>query len=112
MQIKDFETEELDVIRQTLKERYNRDLEIKLADTELRLSPPSPELTMCPAVYWEADNCHFLISKTGRQQYHCQFFYGPEEQFSTGNYFYDDIVDCTVSLLRAQADHQLQKKGL
>jgi len=43
--IEDFNSSELWIIRTSLKERYNRDIELQLADSELRLDPATPALT-------------------------------------------------------------------
>ncbi|MBL1276017.1 MAG: hypothetical protein COB30_008005 [Ectothiorhodospiraceae bacterium] len=47
-----------------------------------------------------------MIAKLGPFQYHNPFFYRGNEPFGTGRDDYDDILDCTVTLLRLQADHQ------
>ncbi|WP_455221837.1 hypothetical protein [Kaarinaea lacus] len=52
-EIEDFSDQDLDVAKQTLKECYSEDVEIQLADVELRLDPGAKELTTCPANYWE-----------------------------------------------------------
>ena len=107
--IPDFSPEEARVVADTVRERYGREIPTQLADVELRLSPASTQLTPCPAVFWEADNCHFLVCKTGRSRFLGQFYYKGYQQYGTGIREYDDIVDCTVALLRAQADHHLSE---
>lgn len=107
--IPEFTEQELQLVRDTLKERYKTDKEIQLADTELRLNPDSSTLTACPTVYWEEKGCHFVVCKLGKQRFFCQFFYGPKEQFGTGREDYDDILECITTLLRVQADHELSK---
>ena len=108
--IPDFTAEEINAVKDTLKERFRKDTEVLLADTELRLHPHDLELTTCPALYWENNNCHFVVSKLGTNQYHTQFYYRGSEQFGTGIREFDDIVECTVTLLRVQADHQLSNQ--
>ncbi len=97
----------MQVVRDTLRERYKTNKEIHLADTELRLNPDSTTLSSCPAIYWEHGDCHFVVCKVGKQRYFCQFFYGRNEQFGTGRDEYDDILECLATLLRVQADHEL-----
>ena len=63
--IPDYSESELWLIRTTLEERYSKAPEIQLADTEMRLERSSTELVPCPTAYWEVDNCHFVIVKTG-----------------------------------------------
>lgn len=105
----DFSEDEIKIVSDTLIERYGAAKEIHLADVELRLSKDDRELTERPALYWEDDDCHFVIAKLGPLQYHNQFFYHGHEQFSTGNDNYDNLLDCAITLLRLQADHQAQR---
>ena len=108
IEMAEFTTQELDIIKQTLFERYGQIVEIQLADVDLRLNPGDRELVSCPAVYWEARSCHFIISKLGNQRFQCQFYYSGSEQFGTGIKDYDDIGICVVTLLQVQADHETQ----
>lgn len=104
------ETEEW-IIRTTLKERYGEDREVQYADAEIRLNPADRELTSCPVVLWNAEDCHFAIFKTGERLYRCQFFYRGYQQYGTGVHEYDDLTECAVSLLQAQADHAATERG-
>lgn len=104
------ETEEW-IVTTTLKERYGRIVELQFADAEIRLSPADRDLTLCPAFIWEAENCHFIIFKSGERRYRCQFFYRGYQQYGTGVHEYDDLTECTVSLLQAQADHAARERG-
>jgi hypothetical protein len=99
------------IVRTTLKERYGRDIELQYADADIRLSPSDRELTSCPVVFWEADGCNFAIFKSGERLYRCQFFYQPYKQYGTGVREYDDLSECTVALLQAQADHTAEERG-
>ena len=104
-QIADFTESELWIIKTSLEERYGEPVEPMLADTEVRLNPYSSELAVCPAAYWEKDGCHFLIIRTGDQNYRCQFYYRGHEMFGPDIEEFDDISECTVTLLQVQADH-------
>lgn len=104
--IPDFNDTEIWSIKTTLKERFGENIEVELAETELRLNPHSPELSMCPAVFWNWDNCNFIMIKSGESRYRCQFFYRLHQMFGTGVEEYDDITECMVTLLQVQADHQ------
>lgn len=100
------------ILRTTLRERYGHDLELQLADADIRLQPSDRELTLCPVVVWQADDgCHFVIFKTGERAYRCQFFYKPYKQIGTGVAEYDDLAECTVALLQAQADFVAEQRG-
>lgn len=75
--IPDITDNETWIIRTTLRERYNQEVELQLADSEIRLRPSDRELSACPVWYWQWDGCHFVIFKTGDKNYRSQFFYKP-----------------------------------
>lgn len=110
-EVSDISDSETWVIRTTLRERYKEDMPIQIADAEIRLRPSDRELTSCPVWYWQKDNCNFVIFKTGTRKYRSQFFYRAYQQYGTGVYEYNDITECVVSLLQAQADHDAQERG-
>ena len=109
--IPDFTAEEIKVVQDTLQERYNHAIETHLADVELRLDKDSTQLSECPAIYWKVDDCNFIICKTGKFRYRNQFYYRGHEQYGTGIEEYDDMLECISTLLRVQADHELERKG-
>ena len=109
--IPDFTAEELDIIKKTVAERFDQAVDIELADTDLRLDKGSTQLTTCPAVYWEARNCHFVIAKLDDKRYRNQFFYRGYQQYGTGIEEYDDVFNCTLTLLQVQADHEAKEKA-
>jgi hypothetical protein len=45
--IPDFSTEEIQAINSTLFERFKKKIETQMADSELRLNPDLPTMTMC-----------------------------------------------------------------
>ena len=111
-QIPDITDTEQWVMQTTLKERYGRDIELQLADAEVRLHVSDRELTTCPIILWTAGGgCNFVIVKTGERHYRSQFFYKPYKQMGTGVAEYDDLTECAVSLLQAQADHLAELRG-
>ncbi len=110
--IADFTESELWNLRTTLKERYNQEIEVQLADTEMRLDRHSTELHTCPAAYWEHDRCHFLVIKTGESRFRAQFYYRVYQMYGTGIEEFDDISTCVVTLLQVQADHEAQEQNL
>ncbi|MCU7914390.1 MAG: hypothetical protein KZQ65_00470 [Candidatus Thiodiazotropha sp. (ex Gloverina cf. vestifex)] len=99
------------VIDTTLVERYGQKVETQIADAEIRLMLSDRELTSCPVVYWDAEGCNFIIFKTGSRKYRCQFFYRGYQQYGTGAHEYDDLTECIVSLLQAQADYEAKERG-
>jgi hypothetical protein len=111
-QIPDITETEQWVMKTTLRERYGRDMDIQLADADIRLHASDRELTSCPVIYWAADDgCNFVVFKTGERSYRCQFFYKPYKQMGTGIEAYDDLTECAVSLLQAQADYVAEERG-
>jgi hypothetical protein len=110
--IPDFTDAERWVIESTLRERYGERTPIELADAEVRLDPDTPVLTNCPTVYWHERGAHFVIMKTGEDHYRCQFFYSTYQQYGTGRAEYNDLLDCVVAVLRAQADHEKDTRGV
>ncbi|MEK7437262.1 MAG: hypothetical protein AAB150_10280 [Pseudomonadota bacterium] len=108
----DFDSAERWVIESALKERYGHIVPIELADSELKLDPGSPLLSVCPTVYWSERGCNFLIFKTGPDRYRSQFFYNDEEHYGTGRAEYEELAECVGLLLQLQADHEKQRLGV
>ncbi|MCU0766950.1 MAG: hypothetical protein MUE39_06190 [Gammaproteobacteria bacterium] len=112
MAIPDITDTEKWIVTTTLRERFGRDVPFDVGDAEIRLNASDRELSNCPVVHWQAeDGCHFVVMKTGERSYRCQFFYRVHRQFGTGVYEYDDLTECVVSLLQAQADHAAEERG-
>jgi hypothetical protein len=110
--IPDITETEMWVTRTTLKERYGRDMEIQVGDADLRLHPSDRELTPCPLLFWQSeDGCHFVVFKTGERSYRTQFYYEPYKQMGTGVAEYDDLTECVVAALQAQADYAAERRG-
>ena len=109
--IPDITDTELWIVKTTLKERYGREVEIQLADAEVRLSPADRELSSCPLIHWLADDCNFVLVKAGDRTYRCQFYYRGYQQYGTGRNAYDDLAECIVDLLQTQADYSAKERG-
>jgi len=108
----DFNEPEMKTIREALTARWKKDnVELHPADVETPLSAYSKELTECPAIFWNQEGCNFIVIKTGGNQYRCQFFYSPDEQYGTGIKEYSDLKKCVTSLLQVQADHASMRSG-
>jgi hypothetical protein len=106
----DFTDAERWVVETALKERYGKRVSVELADAEARLDSASPEVTLCPTMYWQEREVEFVIFKVGEDRYRSQFFYSLAEQFGTGRDF-DDLAECVLTTLRLQADHEKQRAG-
>jgi hypothetical protein len=104
--VPDFTETELWTVRTTVDQRYGKNVELQLADAELRLDPGAPVLTTCPTIFWAERGANFVIFKVGESRYRCQFFYSGREQYGTGRETYDDLAECTTVLLQVQADHE------
>lgn len=110
-EVADITENEIWVVKSTLRERYDFDVELQIADSEIRLRPSDRTLTECPVFYWEVGGCHFVIFKTGDSRYRCQFYYRLYQQVGTGIPEYDNLAECVVSLLQVQADHEARERG-
>jgi hypothetical protein len=108
--IADFSDHELWVTETTLRERYGEAPSIERAESEIRLRRADRELAVCPVLFWQVGDCNFVVAKTGDRRYRCQFFYRVHQQYGTGVDEYDDLAECVVSLLQAQADHERQQQ--
>lgn len=103
------------LVESALMERYERIVSTQLADVELRLTPGDPHLTSCPTLYWEERGAAFVIAKVAQGSYRTMFYYPGDpgdEQYGTGRPEYDDLVDCVMAVLRAQADHEKERHGV
>lgn len=113
--ISDVDDAERWVIESALRERYGTRIATQLADTALQLHPGDASLTSCPTVYWEERGAAFVIVKVGNGRYRAMFFYPDdplEEQYGAGKPEYDDLLECVTALLRVQADHEKERKGV
>jgi hypothetical protein len=107
-----FTERERNLVRQTIKERYDSDVSFQDVDAELQLNLLKEDLTTCPSLTWEDQGAHFVIFKTGDSRFRCQFYYTDVQQYGTGKEEYDSLGDCAVTLLQVQADLELQRQGI
>ena len=110
IKIPDFTDNELWVVRNALKERYGKEVEPQLADTEVMLSAENPGLACCPMLFWSAKGANFAVVKLGAPRFRAYFYYHPEHQLGTGIDSHDNIGDCVVSVLQVEADHVRTQK--
>jgi len=105
--IKDFSDAEQWAVSTTLKERWpKQDLDIQLADVEIKMLPHDRELTVCPAIFWQVGETSFIIIKAGDRAYRSQFYYRGYQQYGTGKAEFDDIAECVTTLLQVHADKE------
>jgi len=113
MSIPDFSESELWLVRQTLEERYGELHEIELADAEVRINPEQRELTQCPVVVWrdDASDATFVVFRLGADGFRAQFFYRGYQQYGMADRNFDDLAECVVAILQAQADHESKRRA-
>jgi len=105
--IKDITDPEHWTVSTTIKERWpNQDIDVQLADVEIKLFPHSRELTVCPALFWQVGSTSFIIIKVGERNYRSQFYYKGFQQYGTGKPEFEDIADCVTTLLQVHADKE------
>lgn len=110
--VPDYTEDERNIVLNTVNTRWKKDpVELLLADVEIQLDPGKPELTECPAVFWLAGECNFIIIKSGEGRYKCNFFYRELEQMGTGIDEFDDLQQCVITLLQVQADFESVRSG-
>lgn len=104
--IQDFTEQELKIVQDSLNERYGENVEIQLADAEIRRDPSARELTVVPAIFWMQRGTNFVIFKVGNSHYRSQFYYRGYQQYGTGHQMFDDIGNCVITTLQVQVDHE------
>ena len=105
--IKDFSDAEQWAVNTTLNERWpNKNLDLQLADVEIKMFPHERELTTCPALFWKVGETSFIIIKVGERTYRSQFYYKGFQQYGTGKSEFDDIADCITTVLQVHADKE------
>ncbi len=106
--IPEFTTAEIAAIREMLVQRYRKEVEIHLADSELLLDHQGDPVS-CPTVYWHERGANFVVFKMAPFCFRTQFFYTPHEQFGTGIDEYNDLDECVAAALQTQSDHERQR---
>lgn len=113
--IPEFSESDIKLVQATLKERFGAQVvsqvEIKEAETEVRLSPGDRELTLCPALFWIVGDCAFVVSRTGQAEFRAMFYYSVKDRFATGKETYDNLGDCLISLLKVQEEEDAKRRG-
>ena len=109
--VPDYTEAEQWAVETTLKERWpEKDLEIQLADVEIKMYPQDRELTVCPAIFWDVGSTGFVIIKAAERTYRSPFYYRGFQQYSTGKAEYDDITDCAITMLQVHADKEAKDR--
>ncbi len=96
-------------ISSTLKQRWpDHEVELQLADVEIKLYPHDRKLTTCPALFWQVGDTSFIIVKVAERTYRSQFYYRGYQQYGTGKSEFDEIADCVTTLLQVHADKEVE----
>ena len=106
----DLSKDEVRLIEATLVERFGEKIPVQLADVELRLTPGSIDMTLCPCAYWEVGDVHFLIARTDRYHFFGTFYYRGYQQYGTEKRRYDDLFDCITSTLKAHEEYEEKER--
>ncbi len=105
--IKDITDTEHWAVSSTLKQRWpDQEVELQLADVEIKLYSHDRELTTCPALFWQVGETSFIIVKIAERTYRSQFYYRGYQQYGTGKSEFDEIADCVTTLLQVHADKE------
>ena len=112
--IPEFTDAELAAIREMLVQRYRKEVEVHLADSEVHLGADerdkhNPGTLNCPTVYWHERGANFVVVKCGADRFRTQFFYTPHDQFGTGIEQYDNLDECVAAVLQTQSDHERER---
>jgi len=95
----------------TLKERWpDLEIDLQLADVEIRMHDGDRELSECPALFWQVDEASFVIIKVAEKTYRCQFYYRGYQQYGGGYQDFDDVADCVVTMLQVHADRETVRR--
>ncbi|MGI9311687.1 MAG: hypothetical protein ACR2P7_09210 [bacterium] len=120
----EFTPAEIAAIREMLVQRYRKEVEIHLADSDLMLDANDGDddgdgdgdgergAITAATVYWHERDANFVVFKIAPSRYRAQFFYTPHEQFGAGIEEYDDLDQCVAATLQAQSDHERERAGL
>lgn len=103
------------IVESALRQRYGRRVDTELVEVELKLAPQDMHLTACPTLYWAARGAALVITKVAQGRYRTMFYYPGDfnpEQYGTGRLEYDDLFECVTTVLRLQADHEKERRGV
>ena len=94
-------------VETTLKERRpDRHIELQLADAGIKMYPQDRELTVCPAMFREANSTSFVIIKVTDRAFCSQFYHCDFQQYGTGKTHSDDITVNFVIMLQVHANRK------
>ncbi len=104
-----FTATEIQLVRETVAERFRGNIEVHPVEGEVRIDPSDRDLSPCPGLYWKERGANFIIFKVADGRFRCQFFYRVHQQFGTGRDEYTDLGECVITLLQVQADYETRQ---
>ena len=108
----DYTEQEIEAVQAAVCVRYKEDVEIHLADCEVQPDRNDELRVECPALFWHARGCNFILVKMSENQFRGHFFYRPDEHYDNELLEYADPVNCATALMMAQSDHERETQGV
>jgi hypothetical protein len=106
MSVSGYTEEQYSSAQAIVDKRYGEHIELLLADSDGPIDVDSGEASSCPALFWTARECNFIVLRTDEEVFLARYFYNPNEQFSTLQEHFNTIEDCVLGVLQAQSDHE------
>ncbi len=105
--VEDFNEHEINIAKKLIDNRWkNGNVNIHLADIEYtKENEESPK--PYPALVWEYKVTTFVILKIANLTYKSFFYYKNNKRFDTGVLEYNDLHECVMTIMKAQADFLL-----
>lgn len=104
--VTDFTDEEISTLQALVNRRCGVTTELLLGDSDFQSDPAQAEVVSCPVVFWSSLDCNFVLMRTGEDQYRAQYYYNPNDQFSTRQSVFTDIEDCASAVMREQSESE------
>lgn len=96
--ILDYTAAQFNSAQAIINQRYGEAISLHLADNDDPINP-------CPALFWTARGCNFIVLKTAEAVFAARYFYKTDAQFSTVQQQFNTLEDCVSAVLQAQIDH-------
>ena len=108
--LSEFTNLELYQIKQLLFEHYQKDVELRITESDAPSVSIIPDGMSCAAVAWHEQDANFMIVKVTDQGgtgpgFYGQFFYTPHDQHNTGSPCHNDLDRCVVDVLHQHLNH-------
>jgi len=108
--VPDFSDKQIASVQAMVDKMFGEQIELQLGDGDILVDAESAKASLCPVIYWQAQECHFLVFRVGADQYRAQYFYTPQDQHTTQQLDFTDVADCVTVLLKEQAKNIANKQ--